>query len=232
MMATLHDVVVIGAARTPIGRFGGALASVPATDLGATAARAALERSGLDGALVDEVVFGNVVSAGLGQAPARQVSIRAGIPSTASASMVNKVCASGLEAINQAARSILEGDARVVVAGGMESMSRAPYLVPGAREGLRLGNAALLDANVNDGLWCPFEQHHMGNAAELIAERHGISRVEMDEFSLQSHRKAVAAAEAGRFDREIVSIEVAGRKGPTVVTRDEGPRADASIETL
>src|SRR5581483_479103 len=144
----------------------------------------------------------------------------------------NKVCASGLEAIRAGARSILLGDAAVVVAGGMESMSRGPYLVPGAREGLRLGDARLVDATIHDGLWCAFEHHHMGNAAELIAEQHGITRSEMDAFALESHRKAVAAAQAGRFDAELVAVEAPSRKGPTRVERDEGPRPDTSLDAL
>ncbi len=231
-MPSLQDVVIVGAARTPIGKFLGGLSSLSATQLGAIAIRGAMERSQLDPGLVDEVIMGNVVSAGLGQAPARQAGLGAGLPESASATTVNKVCAYGLEAINLAARSILVDGARAVVAGGMESMSRAPYLVQGAREGLRLGNAEMVDAVIHDGLWCAFEQHHMGNAAELIAEKHGITRREMDEFSLQSHQKAVAAMNEGRFDAEIVPVEVPSRKGPTLVSRDESPRADTSLEAL
>jgi acetyl-CoA C-acetyltransferase len=230
--ADLHDVVIVGAARTPIGKFLGAYAAVPVPELGAVAIRAAIDRSGLSPADVDDVVMGNVISAGVGQAPARQAMLAAGLPVAASAVTINKVCASGLEAINQGARSILMGEAAVVVAGGMENMSRGPYLVTGAREGLRLGDGTLLDATVHDGLWCAFEQQHMGNAAELIAEKHGITRQEMDAFAQQSHQKAVAAMNAGRFDAEIVPVEVPGRKGPVRVVRDEPPRPDSSLQAL
>ena len=232
MTGSLREVVSLGGARTPIGRFQGALSSVPATRLGALAARAAMERAAIESSSVDEVIFGNVISAGVGQAPARQAALGAGLPESASATTVNKVCASGLEAINLGARSILFGDARVVVAGGMESMSQAPHLLKGAREGLRLGNAELIDSVVHDGLWCAFEHQHMGTAAEAIAERHGIGRGEMDEFALASHQKALAAAAEGRFDDEIVAVEVSGRKGSTLVARDESPRADSSLEAL
>lgn len=227
----MTDVYIVGAARTPIGRFLGALSSLSAPALGAVAVRAAVERAGVDPAAVEDVVIGNVVQAGVGQAPARQAALAAGLPASASATTINKVCASGLEAINAAALAIRNGDADVMVAGGMESMSRAPHLLPSARQGIRLGAGQLEDAVIHDGLWCPFEKHHMGNAAEAIAEKHGIGRAEMDEYALQSHRKAVAAAEAGRFDAEIVAVEVPG-KTPTIVARDESPRADTSIEAL
>jgi acetyl-CoA C-acetyltransferase len=227
----MTDVYIVGAARTPIGRYLGALSNLSAPELGAVAVRAAVDRSGIDPAAVEDVIIGNVVQAGVGQAPARQAALGAGLPSTASATTINKVCASGLEAINSAALSIRNGDADVVIAGGMESMSRSPHLLNGARQGLRLGSGQLDDAVIHDGLWCPFERHHMGNAAEAIAEKHGIGRAEMDEYALNSHRKAVAAAEAGRFDAEITPVTVGGRT-PTVVSRDESPRADTSPEAL
>jgi acetyl-CoA C-acetyltransferase len=224
-------VYIVGAARTPIGRFLGGLSSASAPELGAVAVRAAVERAGIDPGAVEDVIIGNVVQAGVGQAPARQAALGAGLPPSASATTINKVCASGLEAINAAALAIRNGDVDVVVAGGMESMSRAPHLMQNVRQGIRLGSTQLEDAVIHDGLWCPFENHHMGNAAEAIAEKHGIGRQEMDEYALNSHRKAVAAAEAGRFDAEIVPVTVGGRT-QTVVSRDESPRADTSIEAL
>lgn len=227
----MTDVYIVGAARTPIGRFLGSLSSVSAPELGAVAVRVAVARSGIDPGAVEDVIIGNVVQAGVGQAPARQAALGAGLSSSASATTINKVCASGLEAINSAALTIRNGDADIVVAGGMESMSRSPHLLQGARQGLRLGSGQLDDAVIHDGLWCPFEKHHMGNAAEAIAEKHGIGRAEMDEYALNSHRKAVAAAEAGRFDAEIAPVTVAGRTA-TVVSRDESPRADTSAEAL
>ena len=226
------DVFIVGAARTPIGKFLGALSPVSATELGATAVRAAVERAAVDPERIDDVILGNVVSAGLGQAPARQAALGAGIPDHSSATMVNKVCASGLEAIELASRAIRLGEAEVVVAGGMENMSAAPHLFTGLRRGVRLGAAELQDAVIHDGLWCPFEDRHMGHAAEAIAEKWGISRREMDEYSLGSHRKAVAAVTAGRFDPEIVPVVAENGKGPVTTSRDEAPRADASPEAL
>ena len=228
----MTEVFIVGAARTPIGRFMGGLSQTPAPVLGAVAVRAAVERAGIDPEAVDDVVMGNVVSAGLGQAPARQAALGAGIPDHSSAATVNKVCASGLEALNIAAQTIRLGDAAVMVAGGMENMSAAPHLFMGSRRGVRLGAAQLEDAVVHDGLWCPFEDRHMGHAAEAIAEKYGISRREMDEYSLHSHERAVSASEAGRFDDEIVPVVVANGKGSTVVARDEGPRADTSTAAL
>ena len=231
MSEMTEDVYIVGAARTPIGQFLGGLSTMAAPELGAVAVRAAVERAGVDPASVEDVIIGNVVQAGVGQAPARQAALGAGLPSSASATTINKVCASGLEAINSAALSIRAGDADLIVAGGMESMSRSPHLLKSARQGIRLGAGQLDDAVIHDGLWCPFEQHHMGNAAEAIAEKHGLSRTELDELSLASHQKAVAAAEAGRFDAEIVPIEITG-KTTTLISRDESPRADTSIEAL
>src|SRR5919202_4958183 len=230
---TDNGIYILGPVRTPIGKMMGSLATVPATELGATAIRAALERSGVETSAVDEVIMGQVVQAGVGQAPARQASIAAGIPTSANATTLNKVCASGLEAINQARHAIRAGDSTVVVAGGMESMSQGPHLLPKARFGYRMGQVTLQDAVIFDGLWSPWDDHHMGMSAEAIAEKRGISRQEQDECSLRSHQRAVAATTEGRFKAEIVPVEVPGRKGtPTVVDIDEGPRADTTSEAL
>jgi acetyl-CoA C-acetyltransferase len=220
-MTESNDVYILGAARTPIGKMMGGLATIPATQLGAVATKAALERSGVDAGVVDEVILGQVVQAGVGQAPARQASIAAGIPTSANATTLNKVCASGLEAINQAGHAIRAGDSTVVVAGGMESMSQGPHLLPKARFGYRMGSATMLDAVVHDGLWSPWDDHHMGMSAEAIAEKRGISRLEQDEFALRSHQRAVAAMNAGRFKAEITPVAIEGRKGQTIDT-DEG----------
>jgi acetyl-CoA C-acetyltransferase len=230
--STQHSIYILGAARTPVAKMMGGLASVPAMQLGATAIKAAIERAQVDPAAVDEVIMGHVIQAGAGQAPARQASIAAGVPTSANATTLNKVCASGLEAINQAAHSIRAGDSTVVVAGGMESMSQGPHLLPRARFGYRMGPATLQDSVVYDGLWSPWDDHHMGMSAEAIAEKRGISRQEQDEYSLRSHQRAVAAINAGRFRAEIVPVEVPGRKTPVVVETDEGPRADTSAEAL
>jgi acetyl-CoA C-acetyltransferase len=232
-MSTSNGIYILGAARTPIGKMMGGLATIPATELGATAIKAAIERSHLEPTVVDEVILGQVVQAGVGQAPARQASIAAGVPTSANATTLNKVCASGLEAINQAAHAIRAGDSTVVVAGGMESMSQGPHLLPKARFGYRMGPATVQDAVVFDGLWSPWDDHHMGMSAEAIAEKRGITRQEQDEYSLRSHQRAVGAIQAGRFRDEIVPVEVPGRKGAaSVVDTDEGPRADSSAEAL
>jgi acetyl-CoA C-acetyltransferase len=227
-----HSIYILGAARTPVGKMMGSLATVPAPQLGATAIMAAIERSHIAPSAVDEVIMGQVIQAGVGQAPARQASIAAGIPTSANATTLNKVCASGLEAINQAAHSIRAGDSSVVVAGGMESMSQGPHLLPRARFGYRMGPATLQDSVVYDGLWSPWDDHHMGMSAEAIAEKRGITRQEQDEYSLRSHQRAVAAIKDGRFRAEIVAVEVPGRKTPVIVDTDEGPRADSSAEAL
>src|SRR5436190_17919447 len=228
-----NGIYILGAARTPIGKMMGGLASVPAIELGATAIRAALERSHVDAGRVDEVIMGQVVQAGVGQAPARQASIAAGIPTSANATTLNKVCASGLEAINQASHAIRAGDSTVVVAGGMESMSQGPHLLPKARFGYRMGQATLQDSVIYDGLWSPWDDHHMGMSAEAIAEKRGITRQEQDEYSLRSHQRAVAAIRSGNFQAEIVPVEVPARKGPPVVVdTDEGPRAETTAEAL
>jgi acetyl-CoA C-acetyltransferase len=218
--------VIVGAARTPVGKFMGALGGLKATELGATAVRAAVERSGVDPASVYEVLMGNVVSAGEGQAPARQAALGGGLPDTVGAAAINKVCGSGLKAVMIAANGIIAGEADVYVAGGMESMSQAPYLLPNARQGLRYGHGQVVDSVLHDGLWCAFEQHPMGNSAEFIARQFEVTREEMDDFAVQSHAKAAAATAAGRFNEEIVPVEIKGRKGQvTRVERDEPIRA-------
>ena len=230
---TTNGIYILGASRTPIGKLMGGLATVTAPELGATAIRAALERARVEPTSVDEVIMGQVVQAGVGQAPARQASIAAGIPTSANATTVNKVCASGLEAINQAAHSIRAGDSTVVAAGGMESMSQGPHLLPKARFGYRMGQVTVQDAVVYDGLWSPWDDQHMGMSAEAIAEKRGISRQEQDEYSLRSHQRAVAAINEGRFREEIVPVPIEGRKGSTtLVDTDEGPRADTTAEAL
>ncbi len=226
---------VVSAARTPIGRLGGALASVPATELGGVAIRAAVERAGLDPATgaIDEVLMGQVLQAGAGQAPARQAALAGGLRDQTPATAINRVCGSGLKAIMLAAAEIRAGDAELVVAGGMESMSRAPYLLPGARFGYRLGNASLVDATVHDGLWCGFEDCHMGTHAERVAIREQVSRADQDAFALESHRRAVAAQDGGRFADEMAAITVRDPRGrETVVDADEGPRRDTTAEAL
>lgn len=229
-----HEPVILSAARTPTGRFLGSLASLPAPRLGAIAARAAVERAGInEPADIDEVLMGNVVSAGLGQNPARQSAIFAGIPASVGATTINKVCGSGLKTVMLAAQSIRAGDGDLFVAGGMENMSRAPYLVPGRTGELRYGHAQLTDALLLDGLWDPFEDWGMGDAAEFIAEEYQVSRQAMDEYALASHQKAIAAQDSGRFADEIVPVEIVGRKGKVMVFDvDETPRRDTSLEAL
>ncbi len=227
-------VYLVSAARTPIGKFGGALSTVAAAQLGGVAIRAVVERAGLpEGVPVDEVLMGQVLQAGVGQAPARQAALNAGLPVTTSATTINRVCGSGLKAIMLAAAEITAGDAEIVVAGGMESMNLAPYLLPDARFGYRLGDGALVDAAVRDGLWCAIEGCHMGTHAERVAIRAAVSRADQDAFALASHRKAIAAIDAGRFEAEIAPVRIRDSKGrETVVTIDESPRRDTSIEAL
>src|SRR5688500_17600770 len=224
--------VIVSAARTPIGKFLGALGAMSAPDLGAIAIRAALQRAGVPIEDVQEVIMGNVVQGGVGQAPARQASLKAGLPPTVSALTVNKVCGSGLKAVMLAAQAIRAGDARLIVAGGQESMSNAPYYVYGMRNGVKLGDQQMIDGVVRDGLWCSTCDVHMGGHAEYTAKKAGIGRQQQEEFAVASHRKAVAAIEGGRFRDEIVPVEVPGRKGPTVVDTDEGPRKDTTAESL
>ena len=224
--------VIVSAVRTPIGRFLGGLAPLDAPALGAIAIRAAVERSGVDAADIEEAIMGNVVQAGVGQAPARQAAVQSGIPETVPALTINKVCGSGLKAVMLAAQAIRAGDAQVIVAGGMESMSNAPYLLRGLREGVKFGSQELIDGLVHDGLWCSFGSCHMGGHAEYTADKANISREEADRFSLESHQKAVQAMDEGKFKEEIVPVEIKGRKGTTTVDTDESPRRETSIEAL
>jgi acetyl-CoA C-acetyltransferase len=228
------NVFLVSAARTPIGKFGGALASVPATTLGAVAIRAAVERSGLPAdAPVDEVLMGQVLQAGAGQAPARQALLEAGLADSTPATTINRVCGSGLKAIMFAAAAVRAGDGDVFVAGGMESMNGAPFLLRKARFGYRLGNGTLEDSAVLDGLWCSVEDCHMGTHAERVAIHSSVSREDQDAFAFDSHRKAVEAREAGRFDAEMAPVTIRDAKGrETVVAADESPRADTSMEAL
>jgi acetyl-CoA C-acetyltransferase len=227
------EAVILSAVRTPIGKFQGALSSVPATQLGAIAVKEAVARAGINPNDIEEVIMGNVVQAGEGQAPARQSGILGGIPATVSASTINKVCGSGLKAAMMASQAIRAGDASLFVAGGFESMSRAPYLVSGRMGELKFGNSQMTDALLNDGLWDPFENWGMGNAAEFIADEYEVTREAMDNFALRSHGKAVEAQAAGRFKPEIVPVKITGRKGEmTVVDTDEGPRKDSTLEAL
>lgn len=230
----LPEVVILSAVRSPMGRFQGSLSPLSATKLGAAVIRAAIERAGLENLEeIDEVLMGNVVSAGIGQAPARQASVFAGIPPTVGATTVNKVCGSGLKAGMFASQAIRARDANLIIAGGMESMSNAPFLIRGRSGQLRYGHNQLIDALLFDGLWDPFEDWAMGMAAEYIAEKYEVNREEMDTWAFQSHQKAVAAMDSGLFDEEISAIEIPGRKGSTtIVEHDETPRRDTSLEKL
>src|SRR5438552_2298085 len=222
-MVRTMNAYLVGAARTPIGSFGGALASLSAPELGAAALRAAVARASLPPEAIEQVIMGNVIAAGLGQAPARQAGLGAGIPRAHGALTVNKVCGSGLMAIVLAAQAIRLGDARVIAAGGMESMSRAPYLLPQARQGHRLGHGRVVDAMVLDGLWDPYNDFHMGNAAEQTARTLGIGREAQDRFAAESYRRAQASIAEGRFRAEIVPVTATGRRGPATVDTDEEP---------
>ena len=228
----MSKAVIVAASRTPVGRFLGVFQSVSAVQLGATTLRETLRRSGLDAALIEEVVMGQVVQAGSGQNPARQAAISAGVPSAAGALTINKVCGSGLKAVILAAQSIQAGDQQAVLAGGMESMSSSPYLLPGARQGYRMGHQQVIDANTQDGLWCSINREGMGMTGERVADKYGISRAEQDAYALASQSKAVAAMQAGRFDDEIVPVTVPGRKGDTVISSDEAPRPETTAESL
>ncbi|SMB91536.1 thiolase family protein [Deinococcus hopiensis] len=228
----MNKAVIVSASRTPTGKFLGTLQDVSAVDLGATALRETLRRAGIPAELVEEVVMGQVVQAGSGQNPARQAALKAGLSHEVGALTVNKVCGSGLKAVILAAQAIRAGDQTVMLAGGMESMSNAPHLLPGARKGYRLGHAQVLDANTHDGLWCSINDEGMGLTGERVAEKYGIGRDEQDTYATGSHQKAVSAQQAGRFSEEIAPVTVKGRKGDVVVDTDEGPRADTSPETL
>jgi acetyl-CoA C-acetyltransferase len=230
---SLNEAVIISAVRTPTGKFQGSLKDLQAPELGAIAIREAVKRAQIEPAAIDEVIMGCVVQAGLGQAPARQAALKAGLPPEVSALTVNMVCGSGLRAVALAAQSIRLGDAAFVVAGGMESMSNIPYALPGARDGYRMGNKTVVDLMIHDGLWCPFENWHMGNTGEVVAEKHQISRGEQDEFAYNSHRKAAEAQAAGKFKDEIIPIEIPQKKGdPIVLDYDETVRPDTTIEAL
>jgi acetyl-CoA C-acetyltransferase len=232
MTDTSRQPVIVSAARTPIGKFLGGLAPLSAPELGAIAIRAALERSGVDQSAVEEVIMGNAIQGGVGQAPARQATIKAGLPATVSALTINKVCGSGLKAVMLAAQSIKAGDRQVVVAGGQESMSNAPYYVYGMRNGVKLGDQKMVDGMIKDGLWCAFCDVHMGGHAEYTAKKAGVTREQQDQFAANSHAKAIAAIAAGKFKSEITPVQIAGRKGPTTIDADESPRADTTAETL
>src|ERR1700753_1819898 len=229
----MRDVVIVSAVRTPVGKFMGALSELSAVELGAIAVREAVKRAGIDPASVDECLMGCVLPAGLGQNPARQAALQGGLPDTVSAMTINMVCGSGLKAVALAAQAVMAGDAEIVVAGGMESMTNAPYLLPQGRKGFCIGDSVVVDSMIKDGLWCACEDYHMGITGENVAEKHAITREEQDAYALASHRKASAAWKEGRFDAEVVPVSVPGKKGAiAMVSRDEGVRDDASIEAL
>jgi acetyl-CoA C-acetyltransferase len=225
--------VIISATRTAIGKFQGALKTFTAPQLGSIVVRSAIERAGIEAPQVDEVIMGCVLQAGLGQNPARQAALHAGIPAAVSALTVNKVCGSGLKSVMLAAQSIALGDNEIIVAGGMESMSNAPYLLAKARDGYRLGNGELIDVMINDGLWCAFDHWHMGETGEVVAEEYEVTRGEQDEYAVSSNQRAVAAIEAGKFKDEITPVAIPQRRGdPVLFDTDEGPRADSSLASL
>jgi acetyl-CoA C-acetyltransferase len=232
-MCELRDVFIVGAARTAIGNFLGTLKNFKATDLGGFAVKEAVKRAGLTGDDVDEVIMGNVVSAGIGQAPAKQAAMKGGIPPTVSCFAVNKVCGSALKAAALAAQAVWLEEKEIIVAGGMESMSQAPHLLWGVRDGTKFGDMKLKDSMILDGLWCAFDDHHMGNTGEVIADKFGAAREEQDEYAVSSHQKALHAIEKGYLKEEIVPVEVPQRKGdPILFDTDEGPRKDASVEKM
>ena len=229
----MRHAVIASAVRTPTGKFLGALKDFTAPQLGALVVAEAVRRAGIDPAIVDDCIMGNVVSAGLGQNPARQAALRGGLPDHVAALTINKVCGSGLKAVMLAAQGIATGDIDIAVAGGMESMSNAPYLLPRVREGLRMGHGQALDSMIHDGLWCAFEQCHMGNSGEVVASHYHVSRREQDEFAARSHQKAARAADAGWFRDEILPVSIPQRKGPPLVfDRDEAVRPDTTVESL
>ena len=229
----MRDSVIVSAVRTPTGKFLGALKAFTAPELGALAVAEAVRRAGIDPQIVDECIMGNVVTAGLGQNPARQAALRGGLPDHVAALTINKVCGSGLKAVMLAAQAIATGDIDVAVAGGMESMSNCPYLLPRVRDGLRMGNGEVVDSMINDGLWCAFEQYHMGNAGEVVAEQYGVGRRAQDEYAARSHQKAARATDQGLFKDEMLPISLPQKKGPPVVMdRDEPIRPDTTAESL
>jgi acetyl-CoA C-acetyltransferase len=228
----MEDIVIVGAARSAIGKFGGALAKTPASELGAHVMRKLLERSGVQPEQVSEVILGQVLAAGVGQNPARQAAIRAGLPDMIPAMTINKVCGSGLKAVMLAAQSIANGDADLVVAGGQENMSISPHVLNGSRDGFRMGDAKMVDSMIVDGLWDVFNQYHMGVTAENVAKEYAVTREEQDEFAVKSQNKAEAAQKAGRFKDEIIAVEIPSRKGPVVFADDEYPRHGATLEAM
>src|SRR5436309_11333732 len=229
----MRESVIVSAVRTPTGKFLGARKSFTATELGALVVAEAVRRAGIDPDIVDECLMGNVVSAGTGQAPARQAALRGGLPDHVGALTINKVCGSGLKAVMLADQGIRVGDIDVAVAGGMESMSSCPYLLPRVREGLRMGNGAVVDSMINDGLWCAFEQCHMGNSGEVVAEHYHVGRAAQDEYAALSHQRAARATADGAFKDEILPITIPQKKGdPLVVDRDEAIRTDTTVEAL
>jgi acetyl-CoA C-acetyltransferase len=229
----MENPIILSAVRTPIGKFMGGLSSLTAPELGAKVIAEAVRRAGIEPNQVDEAIMGNVIQAGIGQNPARQAALKGGLDPRVAAMTINKVCGSGLKAVGLAAQAVMLGESGIVVAGGMESMSNAPYLMKGARAGFRLGNAELLDSMIVDGLWDVYENFHMGQTAELVAEKYGISRQEQDQFALESHQKAVRATKSCFVSDQIVPIELPQRKGPPVVIKtDESPREDTSLEAL
>jgi acetyl-CoA C-acetyltransferase len=234
-MPTFDDAVILSGCRTPVGKFQGSLSDFSAPQLGAIVVREAVKRAGLDPAHVDECIMGNVVSAGLGQNPARQAAIFGGLSPATGAMTINKVCGSGLKSVALAAQAVQTGNSSIVVAGGMESMTNAPYLLPQARKGYRLGNAQIIDSMVHDGLWDVYNDYHMGITGENVAEKYGITREEQDEFAVNSHRKAVSAIKECRFKAQIVPVEIPAKKkgaAPVIFDKDEGPREDTTIEIL
>jgi acetyl-CoA C-acetyltransferase len=228
----MEDIVIVGAARSAIGKFGGTLAKLPASDMGAQVLRQLLERYGVKPDQVSEVILGQVLAAGVGQNPARQAAIKAGLPDMIPAMTINKVCGSGLKAVMLAAQSIANGDADVVLAGGQENMSIAPHVLNGSRDGFRMGDAKMTDSMIVDGLWDAFNQYHMGVTAENVAKEYAVTREEQDEFAVKSQNKAEAAQKAGRFKDEIIPLEIASRKGPVMFADDEYPRHGATLEAM
>ena len=229
----MQDVVIVSAVRTPVGKFQGGLSELSATQLGAAVVREAVLRAGVDTQGIDECIMGCVLPAGLGQNPARQAALGGGLADTTAAMTINMVCGSGLKAVALAAQAIMAGDATTIVAGGMESMSNAPYLLPGARKGMRMGDGKVVDSMVKDGLWCACDDQHMGMTGELVADKHSITREQQDAYAVESHRRAAAAWKAGYFDAEVMPVEVPGKKGAiTLFRQDESIREDTSMETL
>lgn len=228
----MQKAVIVSASRTPIGKFLGGLSALSAPELGSITLKETLRRAGVDASLIEEVILGQVIQAGTGQNPARQAALKAGLPSSVGALTINKVCGSGLKAVMLAAQSIRAGDQHAVLAGGQESMSNAPHLLMGARQGYRLGHAQALDANIQDGLWCAMTDQHMGMTAELVCQKYSLDRASQDTYAYGSHQKALDSIDAGRFKDEIVAVEIAGRKGSTIIDTDESPRRETSIEAL